>query len=586
MQLLAWFPVRERGPVRARLFCVVLLSSLFSTAAFAEVQVRITGVRGEAERNIRAYIGEPVSESPVAIQAFLRTVRREGVRAMEALGYYRAVLTVREERASRGRVVVRIEVEPGEPVRIGKVTFEVNGVAGRNGTAKLLRKRFGQTPGQVFHHGHYETAKRQVRESLNRKGYFEHQFVVQRVTLRRADNRADIDITIDSGPRYRFGEVRFPGSELDPELLAGMVPFASGDPYDADLIAGFNRTLQDSQYFARIGIETERSDPAGQRVDIAVELVLRARNVLGLGAGYATDTGPRVRASWEKPWLNPQGHSFASELDLSAVRQKLVTGYRVPLRPPLGRSLEFNLNWQHEDIEDTVSEQLRAAVQLHQPAGHGWDRTLFVRHDIERFRTGDDRGETVLLMPGFNYSRTRRRGGVLATWGDRQFLEVQGGSEVAGSDLDVAQVRIGTKWLRSLYAGSRLQVRLDLGTLVTDRFEDTPPSLRFFAGGDQSIRGFAYRSLAPEDATGDVVGGRHLAVGSVELDWLVRPEWRMAVFVDGGGAFDSPGDPMQVGTGTGLRWVSPVGPIRVDFAVGMGMSDTQFRFHFSMGPDL
>ncbi len=578
-------------PRRHRCTCFLLLLvaawiSLAPPAAAAEVQIKVVGVRGEAERNVRAYIGEPVSSTAAGVRAWMRVVRREALRAMEALGYYRARVVVHEERQSRGKVLVRIEVEPGEPVRISRLHFAMRGSARTDGTEKLLRRRLELKVGQVFHHGDYEAAKRRVRETLNRKGFFEHQFVTHRVTVRREANAAEIEIEVDSGPRYYFGEVRFEGAELDPELLAGMVPFATGDPYDADQVARLNRILQDSQYFSRISLDTERSAPEFRRVDIGVSVSQRARNVLGVGAGYATDTGPRVRFSWEKPWLNPEGHAFRSEMDLSVVRQKLVTGYSIPLRPPLSRSLEFNLNWQHEDIEDTVSEQLRAAVQLHEPAGHGWDRTLFLRHDVERFSTGDDRGETVLIMPGFNFTRVRRRGGVLASWGDRQFVEVQGGSEAAGSDLDIVQVRLGTKWLRTLYAGSRLQARLDLGTLATNRFEDAPPSLRFYAGGDQSIRGFAYRSLGPEDATGEVVGGRHLAVGSLELDWLLRPEWRMALFVDGGGAFDSPRDPLQVGTGTGLRWISPVGPIRVDFAVGLGTSDTEFRLHFSMGPDL
>lgn len=566
-----------------RLLVVVALCVALPVSA--EVQIKISGVRGEAERNIRGYIGEPVAETETALRAYLRSARAGAERAMQALGYYRSDIKVRLERKASSRQIL-IQVKPGEPVRIGTLNFRVTGAASEAKIKKLLRKRLQLATGQIFHHGEYEEAKRRLRGTLNRNGFFEHQFMTHRVTIVRERNLADVDVEVQSGPRYRFGPSTFSGSGLDMDLLQGMLPYAEGDPYDAELVARLNRVLQDSGYFSRISLEPRRSDPAERMVNVQIGLEDRADNAVSVGLGYATDTGPRLRLDWEKPRLNSAGHAWRNELDLSQVRERFSSAYRIPLDPPLSRSLELGVTWLSEEIEDTETEQFGTSVQLRAPAGRGWERVIFLRHDMEKFRTGLDSGRSVLIMPGVNWSRTRRKGGVLASWGDRQFFEVKGGSERLGSDIDVLQIRLGTKWLRSLYAESRLLARLDVGSTLTSDFSDTPPSLRYFAGGDQSIRGFGYQSLGPRDSSGEVVGARNLAVGSMELDWKLRPDWRGAVFIDGGGAVDSFGDSMQVGSGVGVRWISPVGPVRLDLAVGRDHDETSYRLHLSLGPDL
>lgn len=560
----------------------MLLLPLFASA---DVQIQVSGVRGDAERNIRAYIGEPVAETDSSIRAFVRSSRVGTEKAMQALGYYRAGVRVKSERR-KSSWRIQIHVDPGEPVRISTVDFQVFGPASAPKMQKRLRKRLQLAPGDVFHHGNYEDAKRRIRSALNRNGFFEHQFSTHRVTIHRDSNRASVELGIQSGPQYRFGPSTFSGSGLDPELLEGMLPYREGDPYDADQVARLNRVLQDSGYFSRIALDPQRSVPAEQSVRVQVELQDRADNLISTGLGYATDTGPRLRLDWEKPRLNSAGHAWRNELDLSAVRERFSSSYRVPLDPPLSRSVDFGMNWLSEEIEDTDTERFGTLVQIREPAGRDWERIVFLRHDMEKFRSGLDSGRSVLILPGVNWSRTRRQGGVLATWGDRQFFEVKGGSQDFGSDINVLQLHLGTKWLRSLYAGSRLHARLDLGSTLTSDFSDTPPSMRYFAGGDQSIRGFAYQSLGPRDGSGEVVGARNLVVGSMELDWSLRPDWRGAVFVDGGGAVDAFSDPLQIGTGAGLRWISPVGPVRLDFAVGRDDDQHSFRVHLSLGPDL
>lgn len=565
------------------LLALILLCGV--SAVRADDPVRVEGATRAQEKNIRAWIGEPAGTGEAALRAFARRARTEAVGAMQALGYYHAGIEVRVMTGTRNGNHVRLLVRPGEPVRVGHITFVVSGDAADDGTYKQLRERWKLGPGDVFHHGLWRDTQRAVRELLRRRGYFDHEINAREARVILADRVVHLDLRIHSGPRFPFGETHFSGSGIDPELLPGYLPWKPGQGYDQDLVRRLERVLQDTQFFARIDVATTvQREPDQVRVDVTLES--QDRNLVSIGPGVATDTGPRIHIGWEKPWIGSSGHALRTRLEMSRVRSQFDAVYAIPMWPPLSRSMEFNLNWLDEDVDDHRSERLRAAIQHRRLDLWGWETTHFLRVEEERFDTGNDRGQTLLLIPGTSWSRTRRQGGALASWGDRVHLELQGASEDVVSDLSFLRARLGLRWLRTLYANSRLQLRLDAGSILSDRFEDIPTSLRFFAGGDRSIRGFAYESLGPEDASGEVVGGRNLLVGSMELDWPVAPEWRAALFVDGGSAFDSPTDPYQVGFGGGARWLSPVGPVRLDLAIGLDESDVGFRFHFSLGPDL
>jgi translocation and assembly module TamA len=113
---------------------------------------------------------------------------------------------------------------------------------------------------------------------------------------------------------------------------------------------------------------------------------------------------------------------------------------------------------------------------------------------------------------------------------------------------------------------------------------DLPASLRFFAGGDRSVRGYSYQSLGPKDSTGKVIGGKNLFVGSLEIERPVLKDWGVALFYDAGNAFNSLSEVnLFQGAGIGLRYYSPVGTLRLDLARQIGVDNPKFRIHFTVG---
>ncbi len=553
--------------------------------AHANVTLRVEGASPAQEKNIRAWIGEPANQTDAALRAFLQRAQKEGLLALQALGYYHARLEGSLTQSRRNGPVILLRVTPGKPVRVRHVSVVVSGDAADDGTYKLVRDRLRLKADDVFHHGEWQASKHGIADVLRQHGYFEPDIQTQEARVHLERRTADLDIRLHSGPRYQFGTTHFEGGALSHDLLQGYLPWTTGQPFHAEKVRRLERLLLDTRFFSQVEVSSQPV-PEEKRVAVNVQLQSRPRNELSIGPGVATDTGPRLRFGWEKPWLTQSGHALRSSLDLSPVRSQFDSAYTIPLQPALTRSLSFNLGWRDEDIDDHSSERYRTSVQYQRLGPWNWETTYFLRLEDERFDTGNDSGQTTLLLPGTSWARTRRAGGALANWGDRVYLEIQGSEASLGSDLSLLRAQLGLRWLRTLYADTRLQLRLDAGTLLSDAFDDVPTSLRFFAGGDRSIRGFAYQSLGPTDASGEVVGARNLLVSSIELDWPVRPDWRAAIFVDGGSAFDSPSDPYQFGIGGGARWLSPVGPVRLDLAIGVDESDTGFRFHFSLGPDL
>ena len=147
---------------------------------------------------------------------------------------------------------------------------------------------------------------------------------------------------------------------------------------------------------------------------------------------------------------------------------------------------------------------------------------------------------------------------------------------------------IFTRGLYTFFDQHRLLARLQVGALSTEDFSRTPVSMRFFAGGDQSVRGYAYQDIAPKSDTGRPLGGRYLLVGSTEYQYSLSPSWRLAVFIDAGNVTQEREElnSLKIGRGIGLRWISPVGALRLDLAQGLDELLGGFQLHFSMGPEL
>lgn len=567
------------------LLTAIVLPLPAALAASPRLEVEVTPRSAALRNNIAAHIGSLGERDAAALQRYRRTAEAQTRKAAQALGYYRPqiVSEVIDEDPPR----LRIEVQRGEPVRLRNIEIRVEGEAAQQSSFRLPSDP-QLAPGQRLDHGRYEAAKRAIQTQASRFGYFDGRFQRQSLLIDPEAGHADIELVFVSGERYRLGESLFYGdSLLDLDLLQRMQPFEAGAAYDAELIAEFYQALQSSGYFSAVRIDAEPASAMGQVIPVKVELGLREPRSFGVGLGFSTDVGPRGRANWTRHWANAQGHSYGAEMELSAPRQNVGLWYQVPGEKPLTDKLRLAGGYQNEEIADTDSRSrlLRLGPEWHSLRPSGWQRVLSLKWQHEDYRFGDDNGLSTLLLPGVSYSWLETDNRIDPSRGYRLMFEVQAAKEGLLSDTDLIHATASAKGLITVWERHRLLGRAHLGGTLSD-YESVPPSLRFFAGGDQSVRGYDYQSLSPRNEKGERIGGRYMVAGSLEYQYSIAEKWRIAAFVDQGNAFrDFEMPNLKTGVGVGVRWVSPVGPLRLDLANGLD-DEGGFRLHFSMGPEL
>ncbi|WP_043525993.1 autotransporter assembly complex protein TamA [Litchfieldella xinjiangensis] len=619
---------RKLGPLSMAATC--LLAALPCWA----LDARVDGLSGEPATNIENYLAglEASQYSRARLEAEIRRRSRE---AMRAFGYYEPGFTL--EFIGDAPEAVNLVVDPGPRVTITDMELGITGDAKDDDEFQAVLEGFPLKKGDPLRHAPYDQLRNRLQNLSLQRGYFDSGFSDRRLEIRPWEESARIYLQLDSGPRYRFGEVRFEGSQIEEARLRQMLPFETGDPYLAGHLAEYNQRLGQTNWFSSISVrprlqqesalalpvsgthwwdEVERgggnvspsrSFATYSRPRVSADAIVTAsklrgeqRNVVPLdvtltpadrhqfevGVGYATDVGPRLSFSWDQPWLNEYGHSLNHDLYLSAPEQRFTGEYIMPLEDPLNDSYRLQYGFRHRDNEDTRSLEASVEVGRRWQFDNGWVQNLYLRSTFEDYTQAGVSDQVFLLYPGISWSRTRTRNPRFPTWGDRQRLAVEYSNTAWGSQVEFLRATLDSQWIRMWGDDTRFVGRTSLGTIETDEFERMPPSLRFFAGGDRSVRGYSYESLAPRDEEGRLEGGQQLLTGSVEVQRRVTGDWWGAAFVDTGDAFDSWGPAsLNTGAGLGVRWISPVGPVRFDVAHPFDDEENSWRIHFAIGPE-
>jgi len=558
------------------------------TSYGSQVRVEVEGDHPDLQDNARVFLGEVEGRSADSLRRYASTATEQVEKAVRALGYYHPAITweVVEEGDNPARLM--LSVQPGEPVRIRSRDVRLQGAGA---TDPDFAQQLPEQPaeGEILHHGRYDSLRQAIQNRASLLGYFDGKFTTRRLKVEPGDNAAEITLHYQTGERYLLGDVSFgEGHGFDQDLLDRFVGFEPGTPFHADEVARLNRDLSNSGYFGGVDVDAAPTRATGRLIPVNIGLTPRPPRSAGAGIGFSTDVGPRFRGNWREHYTSAQGHRRGAETELSEPRQNISGWYELPLDPPMTDSLRFGTGYQREHIEDVESERLTLGQQWRHRLDSGWMQVLSLRWEGERFSIGDEESDnSSLLLPGIGYSKLHADSPLDPSRGYRLQLDVAGAHRAVISDADILHVNFLARGLYTLAGKHRVLTRFNFGGVATNSFADVPPSLRFFAGGDQSVRGYGYETLSPRDSNDVTVGGRYLLQASVEYQYEFVRNWRLAAFVDEGNAINDVFDPLATGAGLGVRWVSPVGPLRLDVAKGV---DEQFgggwRIHFSMGPEL
>ncbi|MEH6825697.1 MAG: autotransporter assembly complex family protein [Motiliproteus sp.] len=555
----------------------------------ATLRVSIDGVNSQQEQNIRGLLSiQPLHDKAVTNPTRLRYLHHKATveitKALQPFGFYRprVVSTLSlEDQDWRAHYQVTL----GPPLPIANLDIQLQGDAVQDDAFARLLADSGLRRGAPLVHSDYEALKQQLRSLAAERGYYQGAFSMHRVEVDLSRYQANVVLHFDSGRRFYVGELRFTPGPLANEFLNRYVPFKRGDPVQSSALIDLQTTLIDTDFFQRVEVRPlwDQAEDTDVPIDINLEPHLRTQYKLGLG--YGTDTGARAKLGMTKRWVNSRGHQLKTQLLVSEIRRSLDAQYSIPGENPRLQHYALRLGLS-EELSDSIDARNQSLGISRQSQSGRWERLLALDWEQETFTFGADTQTTEFLIPELSLTKLSTKNRLNVRDGYLYALQLRGASNSVLSDIDFVQAQIRAKWVHSFTPALRFLGRLDGGVTLADQFDKVPATLRFFAGGDNSVRGYDYQSLGPKNAQGVIIGGPLLLTVSAEIDYRIKPQWGVAAFIDSGNAFEDVDIRLHTGIGVGLRWFSVIGPIRLDLAFPRDDEKNSFRLHFSLGPDL
>lgn len=572
------------------LLCVCLL--LPGVVTGESLQLQVEGVEEGLSEAVKAalVLPSPLLNAEKINRRWLRNYQKQipqRVReALEPYGYFLSEASSSLEQPQPGELQLIVQVTPGPPQRVTELQLDLQGPLVEQPELASQLPPFPLQVGDVLRQDQYEQGKSKRLQAVVDLGFLDASYSRHQILVHRREGRAEIRLSLDSGPRYHFGETLFQGADDYPErFLRRYLAYQKGAVFNYTELGQTQINLQNSDLFRNINVSPQTSAATPGVMPVQVELHPAPRHQLRPGIGYGTDTGARFSLHYRNLNLLQRGHELQGDLLLAQRRQSLVSNYIIPDMRRADSQTNLRVGFDREDTDSYLSRKLFSEAEYQRTFGSGLVGSLYLRLIQEYSLIGSDQTRSQLLIPGTRITWRKvddvldpRRGVLLR-------MELLGASRDLLSDTSLVQLKGDMLSLWPLPADLTLMLRLQGGsTWQDDPISDLPASLRFFAGGDGSVRGYGYQTLGPKDAAGEVIGGKNLLVANLELERRFNENWGGAVFYDIGNAFDSFSQyELEQGAGIGVRRYTPVGSLRLDLARQVGTPKESFRVHLSVG---
>lgn len=557
-------------------------------------------------------VEDPTGISPAEIARLLAAAPAQAAALLETEGYFQPqIRSTREDAADGGPPTLRLQVEPGPQARIRSLHLSLEGAlagpaaagaepgpeaepaAGPDAAAeparwRRLKARWALPQGAGFTQAAWDAAKTELLTALRSRGYPTARITASQAEVDVPRGEVALSLRVDSGPRFRIGHVRVEGLVRTPESAALHVrPFALGSEYSEGLLLDYQEALQRVGLYQGVAVELD-ADP--EQADPAT-LVLRLREQplksATLSLGYSSNTGPRFGGEFIHRRPFDQNLVATTRLKFGLLERSL--GLEL-LGDPQPKSYRNLIRAQADYLEagGAITETQRLRVGRSQDS-KPIERLYYLELNRSVVRTDSQRSDARSLGGNYAWSRRAVDNLLFPTRGWALALEGGGGYAVDADGDRGPFTRVYGRGLLYQPLGERrglwfAQFRAEAGQVIKRGGLAVPDALLFRAGGDDSVRGYGYQTLGV-DRDGATVGGPLMATASAEL--LRRLEgrwndWYAAAFLDAGNAGSGWRALQPVyGWGLGLRWRSPIGPLRVDLAYGEATQS--LRLHVNVG---
>jgi translocation and assembly module TamA len=595
--------------------CWLAVSLAAGPLAHADVDVDVRGVDEQLRSNVLAYLSfqryrkSGAELSADTVERLHNRVEREVEQALRPLGYYepKVEATVTDQGHNSWRVVV--DITPGPPVLLDHIDVRVDGPGENDPLFERILQRLPVHHGDRLNHSYYEFIKTELQRTAATYGYLDAKLIRNELVVDPPNHRANIALELDTGSRYHFGATTIEQHVVRDKLVRRYLRYHQGDAYDLNQVLRTQFALDDTQYFANLEVLPGDPDRTNLTVPVSIRADASRRHRYSVGAGYATDTGVRGTLGFEDRHVNDLGHSFSLEIQAAQITKYYVQShYRIPVGDPALENISLNAAIEQQTLAD-VTATTKSAGPSFTEVSNGWQYVWQI--NAVRTTSSDLNGINTdnLLVPELDIASVPKGYLGEALFEHPLFAEIKGSDSTLGSNSKFLQLHIQAEKVFPLGKKWHLLLRDELGVTFVSRFSQLPVYYRFFAGGDNSVRGFAYNELSPLEPvcatnpkTGAIIetasgacqtvpggfiktGGKDVATGTVEIIRDLPRNLGVATFIDYGNAFNGFGPQLEYSVGVGLRVRLPVMTLGIDIAQPLSVNAGP-RLHINFSPKL
>jgi len=556
---------------------LLILFSLYSNIALSTPSYRITGIGGDALKNISERLDELAKQKTRPLIHMPQEELKKHVKnAVEAYGYFRSKISIYKKRGS-----ILIRILPGPQLRITTLKVRLVGEGRTNPDLQNTIRSLPVKKGDPLITTNYKEAKEAIINTAEHEGFMRGSFSTAKILIDLKKYTADIILIFNTGPQYYIGRIDFDSRFLSSKFLYRYVPFKYGEPYSTEDIIELNKRLSNSGYFSSVVVNPEFKNNRYAPIKIHTQPV--PRYSYSLGAGYGTDTGPRGRASLQVVPVNARGHKFTAIAQGSVKENALQAQYLIPGANPVTDQYSLAAAVGHIDYDSGNSNTVLFSASHFHNLNH-YQRILSLNGLYERYSyTGLPRNEQFTLFPKATFTFSKRSDPLFSPSGYNVSFNALGATKALASKYNLAQASVDA---RAALTIDPIRTRFYLhgiqGFTAINDINNLPLSLALFLGGNDNLKAYSINSIGP---------GRIISFASLEIQKETVDKWYLIGFYDAGDVYDPRLKSFKYDIGGGLMWVSPVGPIKIGIAQAINnrfnrIANRNPKLVINMGPDL
>ena len=577
-----------------------------------DVDIRIEGdavpeLRSSMEKHSQlVQLKDQPPDGTLGLMRRARADEKTAVKLLQSLGYFDGTASahVSEAESPEARARVTLSLLPGPRYHLGRTELSYQpspaplppfpGITPPP-PPKQLSGLGGDQPAVA---DKVLDAVEDVPDALHRSGYPEAAVASTRYTLNKSEKTLNADVVVDPGPAAVMGRADIRGTKkVEPEYLARLITWRKGEPWDERRLQAYRRELQKLGLFRFVEVKPAPSSQGtaleGEsclELPVLVNVRETSFRTVSASARYATDTGMGLMGEWQHRNLFGAGEKLTLKAPFAQDKRGVQADFEKPAFGRPDQKFLAGTSYLREDTDAYDTTALNAYAGVERKISPSWWASVkLFGEEGSVTRTSQDEYRYASLI--FTLRRDTRNNMMNPVRGTYLQWEAAPTTGYYNGNFSGVSTQVTASGYYAPFGDDALVLaaRTSAGSFLGVSMGNIPPSLRFYCGGGGSVRGYSYQAIGPKDSDGEPRGGRSFHEVNLEARFRVTETIGIVPFLDGGMVYEREMPDLfrdfQWGAGIGLRYYTPIGPVRLDIAVPLDKKsdDRGYQIYISIG---